>query len=41
MKQYPNLTGEKTVYVREYHRFKNGKWEVVTSHFRKPRSKRG
>lgn len=33
--------GEKTVFVREYLRFRNGKWEDVTSHFRRPRRKRG
>lgn len=29
---------EKTVYVRSYLRFRYGKWEDVTSHFRKPPS---
>jgi hypothetical protein len=28
--------GEKTVYVREYLRFRYGKWEAITSHFRRP-----
>ncbi len=30
------LTDGKTVYVREYLRFRYGKWEDVASHFRKP-----
>ena len=41
MKNYGNLTGDRTVFVREYVRFKNGKWETVASHFRRPRSQRG
>lgn len=34
----PNFAdgADKTVYVRSYLRFRNGKWEDVTSHFRKP-----
>jgi hypothetical protein len=31
------LAGEKTVFVRSYHRFRHGKWETVVSHFRRPR----
>lgn len=31
---------EKTVFVRDYLRFRNGKWEDVSSHFRRPRRKR-
>ena len=27
-------TGEKTVFVRQYDRFRYGKWERVISHFR-------
>jgi hypothetical protein len=30
------VAGEKTVFVREYLRCRYGKWEVVTSHFRRP-----
>lgn len=29
-------TDGKTVFVREYLRLRHGKWEDVTSHFRKP-----
>ncbi len=37
-----NPTGEaKTVEVREYLRCRNGKWEQVRSHNRRPRRKRG
>lgn len=32
--------GEKTVFVREYLRCRNGKWETIASHFRRPRRKR-
>jgi hypothetical protein len=41
MKYVANLTGDRTVFVREYVRLRNGKWQVVTCHFRKPRRKRG
>lgn len=27
---------EKTVYVRSYLRLRNGKWEDVSSHYRRP-----
>jgi hypothetical protein len=30
--------GEKTVLIREYLRFRYGKWETVISHFRRPPS---
>lgn len=33
-------SAEKTVFVNEYLRCRNGKWEVVASHFRKPRRKK-
>jgi hypothetical protein len=36
----PPAAEAKTVEVREYLRCRNGKWEVVTSHFRKPRRKK-
>ena len=35
------LPDEKTVFVREYLRCRNGKWEQVRSHFRRPRRNRG
>jgi len=39
--KYRNLAAEeKTVFVNEYLRCRNGKWEVVPSHFRKPRRKK-
>lgn len=33
------VTQEKTVYVREYERFRLGKWEDVCGHFRSPPSR--
>lgn len=36
MRQFANLTGERTVHVRAYLRFRYGKWETVVSHFRRP-----
>ena len=30
--------GEKTVYVRSYLRCRNGQWETVTHHYRRPPS---
>jgi hypothetical protein len=30
---------EKTVFVREYLRCRNGKWECIRSHFRRPRQR--
>jgi hypothetical protein len=32
---------EKTVYVNGYLRCRNGRWEDVSPHFRRPRRKRG
>jgi hypothetical protein len=32
---------EKTVFVRAYLRLRNGKWQEVSYHYRKPRRKRG
>jgi hypothetical protein len=41
MKHVANLTGsERTVFVREYVRLRNGKWQVVACHFRRPRQER-
>ena len=40
MKHFAELPGDRTVFVREYVRFLNGKWQVVTCHFRKPRRKK-
>lgn len=36
MTSYVHLADGKTVYVREYQRLRNGKWETVISHFRRP-----
>jgi hypothetical protein len=35
------LAEGKTVFVRAYDRFRYGKWEAVTSHFRRPPSSQG
>jgi hypothetical protein len=32
---------DRTVYVREYLRLKNGRWETVKAHFRRPRRANG
>lgn len=37
----PENANERTVYVRSYLRLKNGKWQEVTCHYRRPRRKRG
>jgi hypothetical protein len=34
-------TEEKAVFVRSYLRLRNGKWQEVSCHYRKPRRKRG
>ena len=39
MKYRTVLPDEKTVLVREYLRFRYGKWETVISHFRRPPSR--
>lgn len=33
----PHKAYGKTVFVREYLRLRNGRWETVKSHFRRPR----
>jgi hypothetical protein len=35
MKAIKNVTGAvKVVFVHTYHRFRHGRWELVTSHYR-------
>jgi hypothetical protein len=34
------MPDEKTVFIRDYLRCRNGKWEEISSHFRRPRHKR-
>jgi len=36
MVKFVDWAREKTVYVRAYLRFRYGKWEDVTSHYRRP-----